>query len=147
MEVEQFAEVISWNLEADKHDVLSCVCWLTVAAPGHHLLEAIMHDTVAITLQYSALLSYDCGDQGTRITLNHLTQCCYWERDRQQWWFLSRSDVALWLCDTKGEGQQSLNGSPKWHPISYIVHYFWPEPIELRSNVVYYLGNRVPFGM
>jgi hypothetical protein len=23
---------------------------------------------------------------------------------------------------------------PKWHPIPYIVHYFWPEPYELWSK-------------
>lgn len=28
---------------------------------------------------------------------------------------------------------------PKWNPIPYTVHYFWPE-----SKVVFYVGNRVP---
>jgi hypothetical protein len=30
---------------------------------------------------------------------------------------------------------------PKWHPIAYIVHYFWPEPYWL------YKAIRVPFGV
>jgi hypothetical protein len=32
---------------------------------------------------------------------------------------------------------------PKWHPIPYIVLYFWPEPF----GPCHYLGHRVSFGM
>ena len=32
---------------------------------------------------------------------------------------------------------------PKWNPIPYIVHFFWPGP---GWKVVHYIGNRVPFG-
>ena len=37
--------------------------------------------------------------------------------------------------------QNSLGLCHKWHPISYIVHYFWAGPI------VHYVGNRVQFWM
>lgn len=35
--------------------------------------------------------------------------------------------------------------SPKRYTISFIVHYFWPDPM-LWSKVAYYKGNWVPFG-
>ena len=36
---------------------------------------------------------------------------------------------------------------PKWHPIPYIVHSFWPESCGSWSKVVHYIRKRVPFGM
>ena len=35
---------------------------------------------------------------------------------------------------------------PKWHPIDYFVHYFWPWLIGLWSKVLHYIGNREEFG-
>lgn len=39
--------------------------------------------------------------------------------------------------------------SHKWHPIPYIMNYFWPELIGPWSKLVHYMalyGNREPFG-
>lgn len=36
---------------------------------------------------------------------------------------------------------------PKWHPVLYIVEYFWQETFGPWLKVVHYVGNRVPFGM
>ena len=36
--------------------------------------------------------------------------------------------------------------SSTWHPLPFIVHYFIPEPYEAWSNVVHYIGNKVPSG-
>ena len=34
----------------------------------------------------------------------------------------------------------------KWHPILYLMHYFWSEPYG-HCQEIRYIGNRVPFGM
>ena len=52
----------------------------------------------------------------------------------------NNTDYAAWHCS-----QQRTVLHPKWHPIPYIVHCFWPWPIGLWSKGVYYFGNRVPF--
>jgi hypothetical protein len=31
---------------------------------------------------------------------------------------------------------------PKWYPFPFTVHYFWPGPIGLSSNVVHYIENK-----
>ena len=36
---------------------------------------------------------------------------------------------------------------PQWHPIPYIVHYFWLGPIGFWSKVVHSKGNRESFGI
>ena len=36
---------------------------------------------------------------------------------------------------------------PKWHPIPFKLHCFWPRPMGLMSKVVRYIGNRVSFGI
>ena len=38
-------------------------------------------------------------------------------------------------------------GHPKWDPIPYKVHYFWPGPVRLCAKLLHYLGNRVSFSM
>jgi hypothetical protein len=55
---------------------------------------------------------------------------------------------ALWshfsLIDVnKTEGSKLC---PKWHPIPYIVHYFWPKPYGPWPNVVRCTGDRVSSG-
>jgi hypothetical protein len=50
------------------------------------------------------------------------------------------------MCDTTSSHIKSWV-RPKWQPMPYIVHTFWPEPYVLWSQLVLYKGNRVPFGM
>lgn len=39
-----------------------------------------------------------------------------------------------------------LDTGPRWHPIPYVVRYFWSGPKGLWSRVVHYVGNGLPFG-
>ena len=39
--------------------------------------------------------------------------------------------------------RMSVTDCAKWHPIPYIVHYFWPESFRLCWKVVHYIRNRV----
>lgn len=36
---------------------------------------------------------------------------------------------------------------PKWHPITYLLHYFWAGHTSLWSKVVPYKGDSLPFGI
>lgn len=36
--------------------------------------------------------------------------------------------------------------SPKWDPTPNVVHYFCPGAVGFWSNVVRFIGNRLPFG-
>lgn len=62
-------------------------------------------------------------------------------------WNNQRENYLLWLRwegleDSWSSLRQSL--CPKWHPVPYLVHYFWPEPWPW-SKEVDYIGTRVPF--
>uniref|UniRef100_A0A674AZR4 MAM domain containing glycosylphosphatidylinositol anchor 2 n=1 Tax=Salmo trutta TaxID=8032 RepID=A0A674AZR4_SALTR len=67
---------------------------------------------------------------------------------------LNREGWGEYTCDVNNEagagrctflvtGKEYLIVCPKWHPIPYRVHYFYGS----WSKVVYYVMNRVPFGM
>ena len=62
--------------------------------------------------------------------------------------------VCVWPCGSqffidvswRERAQQGSMYVPKWHPIPYIMHYFWLEPYAPGSKVVHYKGNVMPFG-
>jgi hypothetical protein len=54
--------------------------------------------------------------------------------------------INLCVFLVRSHAQEETLIRPQWHPVPYIVHYFWPGSIGLWSKLVHYVGNRVPFG-
>ena len=71
----------------------------------------------------------------SRTLIIHQTSDCV---GAVEWWKCLRS----WLRARRLRAR-TLSLRPKWHPIPYIVHYFWPNPC---GQVVHYVGNRLQFG-
>jgi hypothetical protein len=61
--------------------------------------------------------------------------------------FLCNNTTGIWQVINRHHRTNSEpNVHPEWHPIPYLVHYFWSKPYGPCSKKVHYTGNMMLFG-